>query len=510
MRSLFSILTLFLLIVIAVGCDRYVDSRDPVRSLPEPLSAPTALDAQIDSRAVLLTWQFDNPAAVGKFYVYQSRSPETGFVRRDSTTDTRIRIDKLTADQLYFFKVAAVDRTGYEGKRSDTVSVRAAFLAVSIAGGAEYTRQTSVQLRLSAPTATTTEVLVSEDSTLADAGTKPYQSQITFSLSPGDGVKTVYARFIFSDGTRSEVVSDDIILDTEAAIDSVAWLPDTTAFSQGSSVDFFLYTGESGGEAAITFSDVVITLLDNGEIPDTAANDGIYSARWKVPDKLVASGLSVTARFFDAAGNSDTRIADRPISITGSPQPVELLSVTAPSSWQVVLDWSDAAPDGFAAYIVYRDTQQPVTEGSDEIARITGRTFSGYTDTTVDESTTYYYRVFVENVVALTAGSNTDSITTAANAAPDPVVLAASVQAGDVLSVLLTWTSSGADDFESYRIYRSTSAAVDTTSQLVRIVTARGQTTSSDAYSVANRWYRVYVYDRQGKATGSNVVEAIN
>jgi hypothetical protein len=506
-----SILMFFLLIVIAAGgCDRYVDSRDPVRSVPEPLPAPTGLNAQIDSRAALLTWQFANPGAVGKYYIYQSRTPESGFVRRDSTTDTQIRIENLTADQVYFFKVAAVDRSGYEGLRSDTVSVRAAFLAVSIASGAEYTRQTSVQVRLSAPSATTTEVLLSEDPTLAGAATKPYQSQISFSLTAGDGVKTVYARFIFSDGTESEIVSDDIILDTEAKVDSVAWLPDATEFAQGDDVDFFAYTGEAGGEAAITVSDVVITLLDDGQSPDAAAGDGTYSARWTVPDNMIASGVTVTARFVDAAGNSDTRDATRPISITGSPAPVELLSLTSLSSWQVALDWSEALAGGFAAYVLYRDTQQPVTEASEKIVRISSRTFSSYTDTTVDESTTYYYRVFVENTVSQTAGSNTESITTPANAAPDPVVLAASVQAGDVLGVLLSWTSSGADDFESYRVYRSTSASVDTTSQLVRIVTSRGQTTASDAYSATNRWYRVYVYDRQGKATGSNVVEAIN
>lgn len=69
-----------------------------------------------------------------------------------------------------------------------------------------------VQLRLSAKEAT--EVLIGNDSTFAGSVWQPYEKEQTWTLSQGDGPKTVFAKFRSHTETESRVFRQSLILDT--------------------------------------------------------------------------------------------------------------------------------------------------------------------------------------------------------------------------------------------------------------------------------------------------------
>ena len=113
-------------------------------------------------------------------------------------------------------------------------------MSIVLDGGSEYAGDRSVSVQLNAP-GQVIYVELSEDPVFAGAVVEPFAPFMAFELSQGDGLKTVYARLTFADGTvAGEIVSDDIVLDTQATTDSVSFSPTGQIFSAGDSIAFFL------------------------------------------------------------------------------------------------------------------------------------------------------------------------------------------------------------------------------------------------------------------------------
>ncbi len=81
--------------------------------------------------------------------------------------------------------------------------------------------------------------------------------------------------------------------------------------------------------------------------------------------------------------------------------------------------------------------------------------------------------------------------------------------AGNVHDALhLSWTACTEEDFAGYKLFRGSTANIDSTSLLVQIVANVGTTALVDSNLQENSiyYYRIYVTNRQGLSTGSNVV----
>jgi len=78
----------------------------------------------------------------------------------------------------------------------------------------------------------------------------------------------------------------------------------------------------------------------------------------------------------------------------------------------------------------------------------------------------------------------------------------------DSTELNIFWTRNTDDDFANYRIFRSTSPGVDTSSPLVTIIQDQTATTYTDTTLASNTtyYYRVYVFDTTGLSSGSNEV----
>jgi fibronectin type 3 domain-containing protein len=76
-------------------------------------------------------------------------------------------------------------------------------------------------------------------------------------------------------------------------------------------------------------------------------------------------------------------------------------------------------------------------------------------------------------------------------------------------ALYLSWTANTDTDFLRYKLFRGNTAEVDTASYLISIITtsATAALVDSNLQENTSYFYRIYVYDTQGLASGSNVVE---
>lgn len=226
----------------------------------------------------------------------------------------------------------------------------------------------------------------------------------------------VYAEFRFSDGSSSdslEAVSDDIILDTRALIDSVYFMPGDIVFSQGDSVVFYLATNEPEGYAWISFGTIQnLPLSYNPTESNNALQFHVYSGRFAIPGGFdIINGL-VTGRFIDAAGNEALEVhASELINIANPPIPVTV-SVTAESASSIRLNWSESVDSDFAAYHIHRGRDRNFSDNLPPVSIISSGSTVSYVDTGLAANTYYFYRIYVYDRSGLSAASNIDSART--------------------------------------------------------------------------------------------------
>ena len=504
MKKIFNLL---LILALAAGCSRYIDSSDVTQELPLQPPIPIGLKLTHLAEGVSLSWQVSDTAAARSFKIYTADSLNGRYVVRDSSQTFSKTITGLSAGRNHFFKVSTLVSGGLEGPLSEAVSTRPGTLSITINNDDKYTRLRSVTLAFVVPVAAIL-VQASEDPNFVDAHWEDFAPTLSRTLSDGDGVKRIFARFQFADGSNSAgSVSDSIILDTRAFIDSVYFaLPPVP--SPGSAMTFFLLAGETDGSAEVSFPGLTrLVLYDDGTNGDLLAGDRIYSRRYIIPVNLEVAGGIVTGKFRDAAGNNaDDRTASALLNISRAPEPVTLTAV-AESSSSIRLSWSQSAGSDFASYQIYRHINGSVSNNSYLVSIVTSRNTVAFTDDNLQANTPYFYRVYVYDNTGLFSPSNVAADTTPVNLAPLAVKLA--VRAQD-LSSILTWTANNDNDFASYQIYRDTVVGVtETTGRLLTIINSQTSTTFTDTRpDTLKYYYKVYVYDGQGLMTGSNEVAA--
>lgn len=397
------LIILFAVAFVAVGCDRNID-KNPVRSLPELLPTPMNIRVSVNTASIDLDWTVSDSSDIDKYRVYVADTLPVDFRRYDSSTVSEITLSGLLINRLYYLQVVSVDASGFEGERSSPVSAIIGYSAIVINNGATYTndRDVTIVINSSAPTS---QVILSEDSTFADAGYTPYAAERAFTLSFGDGLKVVYSRFVFSDGSVSgNVLEDAITLDTRAEIDSVFIRPSNTTFSSGQTITFGLDAGDLAGRASVSFTGVAsLELFDNGTSGDNVANDGIYYGQYEVPVNSELYRGVVTGSFADGAGNEALPTpANELLNINTPPDPV-VLGATI-NAGQVEFTWTLSQELDFQSYRLYSSATPTVTTSSNLVTIVTDRLVSMYVGAA--PATTTYYKLYVFDLHGASAGSD--------------------------------------------------------------------------------------------------------
>ncbi len=344
--------TVLMILALLVACDRYLDSNDPVRSLPSDVSIPINLEAVIDDASVTLRWELTDSSDVARFRIYVADDEFGEYVLRDSTSSYSVTLDYLLLNQQHYFHVTTVSTTGLESSPSETVSATAVHLSISINNDSEYTRQRDVQVQIYTGVAAA-YVQLSEEADFSDAVWENFGATKSFELSEDDGVKTVYVRMQYADGSETGAsLSDDITLDTYAEISSVTfWMPGHP-FEVGESTTFKVDGGETGGEASVSFESVRdFELHDDGADGDLIADDGVYSATYTVPYGVNALDALVTGSFTDVAGNrAEDLVSESLLNINMPPDAVTLAVSFGVDTSTVVFTWTTSSETDFESY----------------------------------------------------------------------------------------------------------------------------------------------------------------
>lgn len=502
-----TIASLIITLSLTLGCDRYLDSKNPTEPEPVELTSPINVGVTLDDRSVTLDWDHPNPSQVTQFLLYISDSLDGDYDLRDSTTAYSYTFESLVINRTHFFAVAPIGTNGIEGRRSSPVSAFVGPLSIVIEAGRLYTGDRLVQVRLNSNNSTT-HVMLSEDSTMADAVYEAFSVTKQFALSEGEGLKTIYARFLFSDGASTgELLSDNITLDQKAEISSVVFTP-SGPFATGDTVTFTLDATETGGSASIAIDGgPTFSLWDDGATPDLLVDDGLYTGRLIFEPFLVLTDAQATGSFSDLAGNSTSLISGQLVNVVDTPLAVQGVVASASSSSDIDLSWTRSSATDFDSYRIFRGDDASIDNYGLRLASLTSSATVSWTDSTGLPSTTYYYRIYVYNGSDQSAGSAVVNATTFVQDPPDTVLLAG-VQM-DSVNIRLTWSEPTTDDFESYRIFRDFATMVDTSDgTFIEFGNNRSTTTYIDYAPLVDTtyYYRVYVFDNQGAYTGSNVV----
>ena len=103
---------------------------------------------------------------------------------------------------------------------------------VTINNGVKYTKDANVSLQISiGAEGDVIEMEVSNDPGFKDAQWGPYTQNMTWTLSPGDGIKTVYARFLTPVGIYTDKYNGNITLDTTPPVLQVLEPTPSTIFT---------------------------------------------------------------------------------------------------------------------------------------------------------------------------------------------------------------------------------------------------------------------------------------
>ncbi|MDD5466128.1 MAG: SH3 domain-containing protein [Candidatus Omnitrophica bacterium] len=220
-------------------------------------SAPSLLNATAaSSTSMSLVWS-DNSSDETGFKVYRAGVLiTTTAANAESYTDSG-----LTASTSYSYYVKAVNAAGDSAASNTATAITSATqnntggggggvsvstpptnTSIVIAGGAANTLVREVTLTLAATGAT--QMAISNTADFAGVSWETYAASKSWTLTAGDGTKTVYAKFRDAGGDVSTAVSDTIILGTSTGTEtpsaSTSIYPDGTLIKSDSAPEIYV------------------------------------------------------------------------------------------------------------------------------------------------------------------------------------------------------------------------------------------------------------------------------
>ncbi len=378
---------------------------------------PFNIQISVGNSKVELTWDVADSDNVSSFKIFRN-TREMAEPELIGTPDKRFFSDSgLRNGVEYFYQISTLSKKGFESEQSDPVVAIPNIFSIILNNGAEFTNSPSVTLNLTGPD--NSFIRISNDPTLNDAQFEPLLTTREWQLSVVDGVKRVYAIFRDGVGNESQVIFDDIVLDTQAIIFSVSEDTQGRLIVNGESIHFTMNTSEANGNAqAVIENGPTIPLFDDGTGGDEVASDGMYERDYIVPFGLQTNAATVSGHFTDRAGNQAFAVlAPGVLTIQTLPVPVTLLQPNANdiTGASVYLNWSSNTDSDFSEYKIFRADVSGVTLKSTLVGTLSDQSVTSFQDTTVTQNKEYFYRVFVSDTFGLSSGSNEINVTTTEN-----------------------------------------------------------------------------------------------
>ncbi|KKP70169.1 hypothetical protein A2X44_00475 [candidate division CPR3 bacterium GWF2_35_18] len=261
-----------------------------------------------NSREVILTLSaIDNPSGISQMILSENES-FTGSSWESYDTSKTFTLSSNNGTKTVYAKykdVAGNESTIYSDTIIlDTKSPEGPIEIVSPSNN-EYTNEKTITLILPGTDDLTevVEMIISENPNFIGVEWESYSKTKVWTLSEGDGIKTIYIKYRDGAGNESLIYSASIILDTTTTINlvklgGVTFNKDLTQWELNNSKPVFEGTGEKEAIVNITINSEPI--IGNTTIDDTG--------NWSyTPEINIPLGLhEVTIISTDQAGNKDT------------------------------------------------------------------------------------------------------------------------------------------------------------------------------------------------------------
>lgn len=328
---------------------------------------------------------------------------------------------------------------------SDSVLITTALEngGISVNNGGAFSSSLEVTVSLTPPDYVT-EMMVSLSPAFAGGAWEPVAAQKTIALAPGDGVKTVYAKFRIASGLESAPVSDSITLDMTPPDLGVNEVPAVTSAA----------TQTIGGTCADANFD---RLLINGAA--VQPNNGNFSA--DIALSYGSNTISLTA--YDRAGN----VTEKTVFVTrmdtvatpafgvagGTYQSTKEITITCATQGAAIKYTTDGTAPGATNGVTYSGTIE--VAASMTIKAIATKT--GMLDSSV--ATAAYVISIAPALTALSLGRTTDEIRTATAYNLSAVTATAFYSDAHSSAVVPAWTKTSGGGTLSGTVFTAPAAA---------------------------------------------------
>jgi len=425
---------------------------------------PTGVTATAGPTQVSLSWTASSGATSYNVYRSTSSGGEGTTAYASGITSTSYVNTGLTAGTTYYYKVAAVNSAGTSGQSSEvsatptsggTGSPNTPVLQINAGGGAVAPFVADEDFDVGtefSSTATITTAGVTDAAPAAVYQDVRWNSSFNYTLPGLTAGASYVVRLHFvelsftSAGSRvfNVAINGNSVLSN---FDIYAQVGENHAL-----VEEFVVTANSSGQIVVAFT------------KGTADNPSVAGIEVWTPASIAAAPTGLTA----TAGNG-----------------------------QVVLAWT--ASTGATSYNVYRATSSG-GEGTTPIE--TGVTGTSYTDSTVSNGTTYYYKVAAVNTGGTSALSNEASALPKVVPPSAPTSPTATAGFG---AVSLSW--GGSQGATSYNVYRGTTAGGEGSTAYATGISTTSYT-DSNVSAGTTYYYTIVAVDSAGNSLASSEVSA--
>ncbi|MDR3711036.1 MAG: fibronectin type III domain-containing protein [Capsulimonadaceae bacterium] len=452
-------------------------------------NVPSGLTATAGNLKITLSWTASAGAATYNVYRGTTSGGESATAIATGVSSTSYVDTGLTAATQYFYTVTAVnvDESAPSNEANATTFAAAPTGLTAVAGSQQ------VSLTWTASSGAASYKVYRGTSVNGEAAT-----------AVASGVTaTSYTDTSLTDGTTYYYKVSAVGVGGEGPVSSEASatpLPDAPTGLTATAGNLQVSLSWTVSVGALTYN-VYRGTSANGESSIPVAT-GLTAAAKATTVSYNDTGLSDgTTYYYKVTAVSGVESA-KSNEASAKPLPVTPVSLTATAGdQQVVLSWS--ASTGAVTYKVYRGT---TSGGEASTAVASGVTSTGWTDTTVTNTKTYYYYVTAINGAGESPASNEASATPfgatnlTATAAPSQVTL--------------SWTSAGSQA-TGYNLYRGTAAGGEASTPLATLTSSTTSYVDNSANSGASApvngttyYYYVTATTASGQSAKSNEASA--
>jgi len=191
------------------------------------------------------------------------------------------------------------------------------------------------------------------------------------------------------------------------------------------------------------------------------------------------------------------------------PRPSNIVTAKVLSPTAVEISWQQNKESDFSHYKLVRSESPRVDQSGVTIAEINSRDQAAFLDENLKQGNTYYYRLYTFDRGGLNAASKEVAVKMEAKQIMATINLQA--RSNDWFVVSLSWNPYDERDFDSYKIYRTTSPGVSTSYRLIKSIfdPTKTQFEDTDVKDNTTYYYKVYVYNKDGAKKPSNEVKIL-